>query len=142
MDFVIKEDEYGDLSELNSKVHLLSGILILTVNVRSLEANFAKLEIFIERLKFKPDVLICTESWKLKNINFYKLRDYVHYYNYSNINQSDGVIIYCKKSLSHRHEIVNKNKSVFMSTIIKCNDVVLKISGVYRSHTLPKDIFT
>lgn len=141
LDIIIKEDRYDDVSMLNNKQQLLSGLLILTLNVRSLDANFSSLELFMERLKSKPDILICTESWRLQNINFYKIKEYVHYYNHSDINQSDGVVIYVRKGISHRLEITCNNQSIFMSTIIHCHDVELKVSAIYRCHTLPKDIF-
>ena len=39
---------------------------ILHVNIRSLNANFNKLSIFIKQLTCKPTVIVCFETWNLK----------------------------------------------------------------------------
>lgn len=67
---------------------------ILYVNVRSINHNFDKLEILIKRLKLKPYVIVCAESWNIDNIDLYKLQGFKTYYNESKLNKSDGVIIY------------------------------------------------
>lgn len=55
------EDSYSDLNSLNNNLNR-ENLLILHLNVRSLNSNFEKLEIFIENLSVKPDVIICTET--------------------------------------------------------------------------------
>lgn len=115
--------------------------MILTVNVRSLDANFSNLELLIDSCRIRSDVIICTETWSLHNYNYYKLRDYTHYYNHSRINISNKAGIYIKMSLSHRHELIIKNESVFLSIVIICCIEKLKITTVYRCHTLTKNTF-
>ena len=44
---------------------------ILLVNIRSLNANHVKLQLFIENLEFKPAVIICTETRVLQSFEFF-----------------------------------------------------------------------
>ena len=68
--------------------------LILSVNIRRLNANFVKLEVFVDSLKTKPSIIICTETWNLEYFQLYQLSGYKIFYNESKINQNDGVVIY------------------------------------------------
>lgn len=51
---------------------------ILYLNIRSLNANFNRLEILIESLKVKPYIIVCAESWIIDNntISQYNLKGY------------------------------------------------------------------
>ena len=73
--------------------------LILCVNIRSLDANLPKLISFIESLKVKPSIIICTETRNLQCPELYNVPEYKIYYNESKINICDGVVTYI-------HEIV------------------------------------
>ena len=96
--YLQQEIAYDDLNSLNKKITRKNN-LILYLNIRSLNANFERLQIFIKRLNVKPYVIICAESWKLDHYLYYKLNGYNIYYNNGNINKSDGVVVYVKENL-------------------------------------------
>ena len=100
-----EERIYSDLEVFN-KERKSNSNLILHVNIRSLNANFNKLQILIKSLKIKPFVIVCSEVWELKHYQYYKIEDYNIYYNNANINQNDGVVIYIKKDVVHTTETI------------------------------------
>ena len=90
---VQKECECSDIKCLN--VYLKKhNCFIFFVNIRSLNNNLEKLELLLNRLRKKPTVIVCTETWMLQHIGLYNLPGYNLRYNESNINKSDGVILY------------------------------------------------
>lgn len=95
-DIIQKENMYYDLQTLNNNIEDTEQI-ILYVNIRSLNANFHNLEIFIESLINKPFVIICAETWNLEYYKFYQLPGYKIYYNNSRVNKADGVVMYIKQ---------------------------------------------
>ena len=71
-----------------------NNFFMVHLNVRSLNTNFNKLELFIEHLVIKPDIIVCTETWLLSCYTFFEMNDYNIFYNSSNNNRADGVVIY------------------------------------------------
>ena len=90
---VQKECDCSDIKSLNAYLRRHNGF-ILYVNIRSLNNNLDKLELLLNRLKRKPTVIVCTETWMLQHIGLHNLPGYNLRYNESNINKSDGVILY------------------------------------------------
>lgn len=135
------ENSYSDLDSLNSSLNI-ENLLILHLNVRSINSNFEKLEIFIENLTIKPDVIVCTETWALMCYSFFSLNNYDIYYNHSHINRADGVIMYVKKSLQYTPmtEVVGDLKIVSVKIKLN-NNKSIKVSGVYRCHDVNKESF-
>lgn len=91
---------------------------ILFINIRSLDANFNKLQIFIERLEIKPCIIICVESWNLDYSNYFVLQGYKMFYNNSRINKSDGVVVYIEDSIEENTEIIEIGKLKILNS---CN---------------------
>ena len=111
--------------------------LILYLNIRSLNANFDKLEILIKNLKIKPYVIVCTEVWQLAHFHYYKINDYNIYYNQGDINKNDGVVIYIRDDVIQSTETISIGKLKILNTIITLsNSKILEISSLYRSHDL------
>ncbi|XP_034946175.1 uncharacterized protein [Chelonus insularis] len=102
------------------KLHLDQDDLILVhLNVRSLNANFERLELFVDRLYVKPDVIICTETWVFQ------------------INRADGVVIYVKDCLTQSAIIETIGSIKFLTVTLKVNNnKPFKISDVYRCHDI------
>ena len=84
---------YNDLKSLNRDFKTTDNP-ILYLNIRSLNAYFEKLQVLIKRLKIKLYVIVCVETWKLDHYKYHNLSGYKLYYNHSNINKSDGVVVY------------------------------------------------
>lgn len=130
-----------DLKSLNTNI---SGDekLILYVNIRSLNANFNKLEVLIEAMINKPYVIICAETWNLEHHQFYQLEGYKMYYNHSKINKADGVVMYIKTNVVEKTEIVVVDRLRVLSSNIRINlDSTIEVSSLYRPHDLQKSEF-
>ena len=76
--FVENEINCENLETLNNRLNKLSNLL-LYVNIRSLKANFEKLQALIESLEVKPKIIICSESWTLEYYQYYSLQRYKIY---------------------------------------------------------------
>ena len=74
----------------------------MQVNIRGIRTYFETLEAYIKNLKVKPDVISCAESRMVPSYKFFALPGYEIFYNKSNINIADGVILYIKDSLAIR----------------------------------------
>lgn len=131
-----QERVYRDIETFN-KERGNNNSLILYLNIRSLNANFEKLQLFIKGLKIKPDVIVCTEVWKLIHYQYYKMKDYKLYYNHGDINKNDGVVVYIRENIEHTSDTVVAGKLKIINTCITLNNnKQLEISSLYRSHGL------
>ena len=96
-------DSIEDFSELTYKK---DGIFILQTNIRSMNANFNEFEVMLSKLKKKPDIIVCTESWRIQSINQFKLHGYQIYYTEGKRTRADGVIVYIRDSYDKSVEII------------------------------------
>ena len=64
-----------DLSELN-RCMAFENEVILNVNIRSLNANFHKLLVFLKSLMIKPCIIVCTETWNLEHYEYFNIPGY------------------------------------------------------------------
>lgn len=115
--------------------------VVLYVNVRSLNANYEKLEIMINCLTTKPLVIVCTETWNLEFADYYHLDNYQIFYNNSKLNKADGVAIYVHNSLDASITIKEIGRLRILCTRLKKADgkgINVEISAVYRSHCIEK----
>lgn len=136
-----KQKNFDRIEKLNN--YLASDNEIIScINIRSLKANYNKLLVFINSLKIKPCIIICTETWNLDHIELYKINNYRVYYNNSRINKADGVAIYIREDINETTEILTINKLKILKTkITLVNKSELVISALYRSHDLHKTEF-
>ena len=135
---VQKEYECSDIISLN--VYLKKhNCFILYANIRSLNNNLEKLELLLNRLRRKPTVIVCREMWMLQNIELYNLPGYNLRYNESDINKSDGIILYIKNDIIENTETINIGRLTIIHTdiLINNNETVI-VSATYRSHSIKK----
>lgn len=79
-DTLEREKNCVDVDTLNENLNN-NDELILYSNNRSMNANFASLEIFIESLASKLFYICCSEAWTIDNPNFCQINGYNMYYN-------------------------------------------------------------
>lgn len=56
------EESVDNLEDPNRSIND-AGLLLLHVNVRSINANYVRLELLIASLITKPHVIVCSETW-------------------------------------------------------------------------------
>ena len=131
-----KEISYNNLKTLNKDRNTRDN-LILYLNIRSINKNFEKLQVFIRRLKIKPYIIVCAESWVVEQQHLYHLMGYKMYYNNSAINKSDGVVVYISDKVIEKTEITAIGRlKIINSTIHLNNNSKLEVSALYKSHDL------
>ena len=108
------------------------------INVRSLNANFEELEILLGKLKSKPSIIICSETWYLPCPQYFNLQGYHMIYNESYLNKADGSVIFIKTDFDYQMENVEIDKVKFLSVLIKFNKFNLKITSTYRCQVISK----
>ena len=67
---------------------------ILHQNIRSINKNIDEFKIFLHQINTSIDCIILTETWKIDNLDIYRMQGYEIIYNNGNFNKSDGVVIY------------------------------------------------
>ena len=73
------ELHFNELEEVNKNEEILkSALLILHINIRSIKKNISKIEIIINRLVHKPDIVICSEAWLKEKNQFVDIPGYLY----------------------------------------------------------------
>lgn len=135
------EIEFDTLNGLNCAL-AKSNCAILHINIRSLNANLSLLESFINDLKSKPQIIVCSEVWTLNCPYLYNIDNYYLYYNESKINIADGVVIYIRKDINHNVSIVKYGRSTILNCSIRLADECkILVSGMYRCHDIAETDF-
>lgn len=136
------ETIFTNTSELDVYLRKSNKEYILCVNIRSLNANFTSLQTFVESFKVQPTIIICTETWNIEFLSYFKLPGYKIYHNESCINQNDGVVMYVKEYVNETTEIVEIGKLKILHSIVTMDkNIVFEISSVYRCHDMHKCAF-
>lgn len=89
----------------------------------------------------KPDLIILSETWEVKNLNNFHINQYTLFHNQSNRNQNDGVMIYINKSLHHNIEVLNYTDIKITKIKLQLNNMCIGVSVLYRSPSCDEAIF-
>lgn len=87
-------------SVLNPSKHLK----VLTQNIRSVHKNFDMFCVMLSTLKFDCDIIVLTECWLTTNKSVPQLPNYKITSSSQTFNQNDGLVVYCKNSISCKTE--------------------------------------
>ena len=111
---------YPSKAKLKSKNN--NALSILVLNIRSLNKNFPKLQILVNKLKVKPSVIIVSETWITENKPFlFTLKNYI-FLNKPSETKAGGAGIFLDKNLNYT--ILNN----LNFNIIGCEDLWIKIN--------------
>lgn len=128
----MNEYEFDEIATLNNHTHN-EHLLILHVNIRSVNCNINELETLLHTMVKKPDIIICSEAWLQKLIGSVPLNGYNFYTNNSIINQNDGVVTYVSKNLNENTNIETYGKLKTTNTVINLkNNKKIVVTGLYR----------
>ncbi len=109
---------------------------VLSINIRSLNKNFIKLETLLAELQFKPDIITVAETWIDKTKDFlFLLKDY-NFINKACAGRAGGAGIFIKANIEFKElnefEINLENCESKMVEITLSNRKKLVIGSVYR----------
>ena len=106
--------------------------VILNVNIRDLNANFNNLLVFLKSLVIKPCIIVCSETRKLVHPESFNKTGYKMYYNKSNINQNDGLVVYISVYITEMTEVININYIKIMNFNIAIENNREILSALYN----------
>ena len=124
-----REVSFNDLRTLNNKINIKTNY-IMYVNIRSLNVNFDKLKILVKTLLIKPYIIVCSESWNLEHYIYFTLSGYDILYNHRKINQANGLVVYIKKKVTYKSEVIEIGRLKILHTVIKLNKLNVTICPV------------
>ena len=125
------------LNDLNDQLRVILGLKILHINIRSINKNFDNLKLVINMMKSKPDIIVCTETFKIHYKNFFEIENYEMYFTNDNVNKNDGSCIYINKSIQHTTNEINIGKMKAIFTELKTQKENIYLTTFYRSHDIP-----
>lgn len=139
----INEFSVDNVNDLNRHLQLNCGLVIMHLNIRSINKNGDALYLLLETFHTKPHVLVCTETWAVDKLNpNNKINGYSMYASEGNITQADGVIIYIQENIEHDCSIINIGEIKALTARIEKNKTQsLQITAIYRPHSIKKDVF-
>lgn len=117
-------------------------LLILNQNIRSIDQNYEELLLLINSLTEKPDIIICTETWKFLSLDKYAIDGYKIYHNNSVLNKADGVIVYVSENIKAVVSVANLgNLKVLEVEVESLDNEKVLVTGIYRLHQTKKETF-
>ncbi len=121
----------SNVINVNNKV-----LSILHLNIRSLNRNYDNLVTFMETYSCRSvDVIVLSECWNIENPGSFNIVGYESHYNFSKINQNDGVFIFIKSTLNADINIIKLlNCNIAVSRItFSINGTSCAVNAMYRS---------
>lgn len=116
-------------------------LIVLLLNIRSIRNKLNELEIFIDSIKKKPNIIIITESWLRDNeTQFFNLKNYQSVTNCRTNQRGGGIIVFIKDEIGFN---VPRNDQVANSHFIVIHLIKfkIKISAFYRSPSTKPEQF-
>lgn len=131
---------YESISEfvdsINHTIENSFNLNIMCTNIRSLNANFEDLILFLENdIHYKKiDILILTETWHNTVDISYNITGYNTYYSLIKRNQNDGIVIFIKKNflIVDLYEYDFEESNILKLCVITRNNPIA-IYCIYRS---------
>ena len=149
LNLIEKETSYYTDEMLCQTLRNTKGLSIIHFNVRSLNANFRKLDQHLSQLDFQFDIIAVTETWFSQNTvtNVFNMKGYELFYVSRNSGKGGGVALYINSSLKCKKV---ENKSVCSEENFECVTVELSMEGarnviiscIYRKPGAPLERFT
>ena len=132
---------FDDIGELN-KCMSLEKEVILNENIRGLNANSNNLLVFIKSLAIKPCIIVCSKTRILVHPESFNITGYKMYYNNSNINENDGLVVYICDYITETTKIIDINNLKIINTKISIeNNREIITFPLYRSHDIKQTDF-
>ena len=117
---------------LNTIINCENSLLIMQLNIRSTNANFQQLEVFLETLHQKSKIIFLTETWTIPYTGLHHLEGYDLMYNNSQIIKADGTAAYIDKTRQANSRII----TVGNTNIIEISLGREIFSAIYRNHKI------
>lgn len=136
-DSLCDELTYNTIEDLNTAINCENSLLVMQLNIRSINANFQQFEVFLETLHHKPKIIFLTETWMIPYTGFHHIEGYDLIYNNSQITKADGTAAYIDKTLQANSRII----TIGNTNIIEISLESEIFSAIYRNHKIDIKLF-
>lgn len=117
-------------------INNISGIQFFNIvhfNIRSLRKNFDELLLYIGSLQVSNiDIIVLSETWKLEEVNNFCIPNYNIYYNDSQFNQNDGVVVYVKNNIDNLLNVIHFSETKLIRLLFTVNNISFALTASYR----------
>lgn len=126
-----------DINEL-SNFFATSNFSILTINIRSIQANWNQLVCYLDQMASKPKVIVLSEIWFSPHCDYattYRLPGYNSCVSTTTFNKACGVLVYTAEEIDvSEQEEWNIEGASAISTKFKIDSQEFSLISMYRSH--------
>lgn len=110
---------------------------ILHFNIRSIRKNFDELILYLEQIELNNiDILVLSETFRVDNLDHFKIRGFNSFYNESLNNKNDGLILYVRDTINAKCNNYIYHETTILRCILKVNGEDYGLSACYRSPNL------
>lgn len=95
----------------------------------------------LEEFEKRPDIVVCSETWKIHCLNLYAIEGYVLISDTSDTSKADGILVYVRDDLNTSVESVCIGGVTAIEVLIHNIQPKLLLTSVYRPHTNKKEEF-
>lgn len=117
------------------------GLNILHTNIRSIDKNLDELKVLLSGLHKQFQIIACTETHIVENLELYNIYGYTTYYNNSHFNKNDGVMVFVDNNLSHNVNVHSINNLNLIRIECNYNDIDIAVTVIYKSPPVDDNIF-
>lgn len=121
-------EQYNNTFAGKSKLELFH------TNIRSIAKNFDELRVFLDQFVRVFDVIILTETFRIEDLQPYRLPGYSVVYNYGCVNKNDGVIVYVRAGIRYDYEIIPFDNIQVVQISFTLDGEKYYITCIYRLH--------
>lgn len=132
-----------EIDDIDNAVHLKNGksINFIHFNICGLGCHYDELVALLELSKIDFEVIILSETHTIYDIHDFKLTGYDIFFNDSQINSYDGMVILVKSYLNPTGKILQYGHSKFLRITFSKNQKIFSVIGTYNSPSLNRDQF-
>ena len=112
-----------------------SNLKIYHCNIRSISKNFEEFLVYMSQLENCFDIICLTETFYITNINNFNIHGFNLYYNEATLNRNDGTVMYIKKNIKQKVNIVQINEIKALKAVIEISNAKISITALYKPFT-------
>lgn len=99
--------------------------------------------LYIESLNTSNvDIIVLSETWKLEELTNYSIPGYNMFYNDSQVNQNDGVVVYVKSGIDNLVNIAHFSETKLLRLSFVINNISFTLTASYRPPSTNVDLYT
>lgn len=131
-----------DLGEVRKIFEGSDKLNIVHLNIRSLQKNFDELLVYLHAMSLEDiDVLVLSETFRLRNIDRFRLPNFDMFYNDSKFNKNYGCMIYVKKLFNASSSVIELTEVNVLRCTFTVRNERFGITGIYRPPSTRLDDF-